>query len=67
MIGSTPANWMAISRMPGSRFMMVAGSRWVMSSSTKSLFGPQPRPSLISVTMARDTTSREARSLALGA
>ena len=29
---STPANWMPISWMPGRRFMMVAGSRWVMSS-----------------------------------
>jgi hypothetical protein len=58
---------MPISRMPGRRFMMVSGGRWVMSSSTWSLFGPQPRPSLISVVMARDTTSREARSLAFGA
>jgi hypothetical protein len=31
------------------------------------LVGPQPRPSLISVAMARETTSREARSLAFGA
>jgi hypothetical protein len=29
--------------------------------------GPTPRPSLISIVMARDTTSRDARSLAVGA
>ena len=62
LIGSMPANWIEISRMPGRRFMMVSGGRCVMSSGRESLFGPQPRPSLISVTMARETTSREARS-----
>ena len=32
-----------------------------------SLFGPQPRPALISSVFERDTTSREARSFAVGA
>jgi hypothetical protein len=31
------------------------------------LFGPQPRPSFISMVMARLTTSREAKSFADGA
>jgi hypothetical protein len=33
-IGSTAANWIEISRMPGSRFMITSGDRCVMSSST---------------------------------
>ena len=32
-----------------------------------SLFGPTPRPSMISTVIERETTSREARSLAVGA
>jgi hypothetical protein len=37
------------------------------SSASRTFSGPTPRPSLISMVMARDTTSRDARSLAVGA
>ena len=66
-IGSTLENVIAISRIDGSRFMMVSAPRWSSFSSTWSLFGPQPRPSLISWSIERDTKSRGARSFRVGA
>ena len=45
---STLANFFAISKMDGKRFIMVSLPMWVTSNNTWSLFGPTPRPSLIS-------------------
>ena len=42
------------------------GSRWSRCRRRWSFFGPTPRPSRISIVIARETTSREARSLARG-
>ena len=53
--------------MPGSRSCRTAGSRWSRCRKMWSLFLPTPRPSRISSVMQRETTSREARSLADGA
>lgn len=46
---------------------MSFGSRWVRSRWMWSLCSPTPRPSRISMVIERETTSREARSLAFGA
>ena len=67
LIGSTLANLSAISRIDGSRFMITSGPRWSSFSSTWSFSGPAPRPSLISWSIERDTTSRDARSFRFGA
>lgn len=45
----------------------VPGGRWSRCRKMWSFSFPTPRPSRISIVMARDTTSREARSLAVGA
>ena len=67
LVTSTPAKMAAVSEMPGSRSASTSGGRWFRCRYTWSLLGPQPRPSRISSVMLRDTTSREARSLAVGA
>ena len=51
----------------GQALVQYLGSRWSRCRSMWSFSGPTPRPSRISMVMARLTTSREARSLAVGA
>ena len=67
MVTSTPAKMAAVSEMPGRRSASTSGGRWSRCRCSHSALGPQPRPSRISMVMARDTTSRDARSLAEGA
>jgi len=67
LTGSTLANFLAISRMPGSLLSIRSTPKLVELEQQVIASGPQPRPSLISVAIARATTSRLARSLAFGA
>ena len=53
--------------MSGSFCFIVSAPRWVKSKYTKSLLGPAPFPSLISVAIALDTMSLGAKSLIDGA
>jgi hypothetical protein len=57
----------AISRIDGSRFMIVSAPRWSSFSSTWSLSGRSRVPSLISWSIERETKSRGARSFSVGA
>lgn len=67
LVTSTPAKMAAVSEMPGKRSARSSGGRWLRCRYTWSFSGPHPRPSRISSVMLRDTTSRDARSLAVGA
>lgn len=67
LVTSTPAKMAAVSEIPGRRSASTSGGRWLRCRYTWSLCGPTPRPSRISIVMLRDTTSRDARSLAVGA
>src|SRR5215469_13749704 len=52
--------------MPGSRSCSTFGSRWSRCRKMWSFFGPTPRPSRISIVIARLTMSRGARSFTVG-
>lgn len=67
LVTSTPAKMAAVSEMPGRRSASSSGGRWLRCRYTWSFSGPHPRPSRISIVMLRDTTSRDARSFAVGA
>ena len=67
LVTSTPAKMAAVSEMPGRRSASSSGGRWFRCRYTWSFSGPHPRPSRISIVMLRDTTSRDARSFAVGA
>ena len=66
-VTSTPAKMAAVSEMPGNRSASVSGGKWFRCRLMWSFSGPTPRPSRISMVMLRDTTSRDARSSAVGA
>ena len=66
-VTSTPAKMAAVSLMPGRRSASSSGGRWLRCRWMWSPSGPHPRPSLISMVIDRDTTSRDARSFAVGA
>ena len=66
-VTSTPAKIAAVSLMPGRRSASSSGGRWLRCRWMWSPSGPHPRPSLISMVIDRDTTSRDARSFAVGA